>query len=566
MISFSFFTPGIFVYLALQICAQNVLFIQSNVSTAIGGSVATSLLPEVIPVPTSTNPRISIFDIEIPTFRIASTFGPSLPLPISPVPPILQITTLIVTPSISSPSSSPQAPSISILEIEVPNIATRTFLDSSTSTPTPSSSPLSIFEIEIPTPLTTPTLPSSTSTSSTSTSTSTPSTTPTLSPGNDIYVSIGCFSQPLTTSSSQALGAPGGYHSPIFASQDLLTVPLCLEACGIALAPDGSGPYTYAGLENSRECYCGLTLSPLSEAALEAQCSSPCAADPATFCGGYGYLSLYQRRSTLNSTTTAFPPTTEPTPSSTSAIPSTSSHPSPASKTNQKALIIGLTTGLSLLLFFSILLLCSIYILRRRKTQRNNALLNASLKSQTKPSFVGGFALLHPSQSRPHLYPPAKAVHTSDGRRSDTVIDDNKSGAETYIIPLAKGDEESETKKTRHVSAFEEWKSGVIGMKPVLRFPPDSPEAATKSVELDPVVSPITAVSHTEPVSPKFNFGFKVEDQREGYETPMAELPDWLRPPPAFVEVHGGERQGSADFGKPLDNRELERRLKELGL
>ncbi|PVH80181.1 hypothetical protein DL98DRAFT_375785, partial [Cadophora sp. DSE1049] len=81
---------------------------------------------------------------------------------------------------------------------------------------------------------------------------------------------------------------------------DTLTVPLCLKACGVALAPNTSGPYIYAAVENSRECYCGLTLSPLSKPVTDDYCSSSCASDPTTICGGYGYLSLYQRRSSLN--------------------------------------------------------------------------------------------------------------------------------------------------------------------------------------------------------------------------------------------------------------------------
>ncbi|KAH7308784.1 hypothetical protein BKA65DRAFT_414926, partial [Rhexocercosporidium sp. MPI-PUGE-AT-0058] len=120
---------------------------------------------------------------------------------------------------------------------------------------------------------------------------------PTPVPGDDTFVLIGCFNEPPSLSSTRALGATGDYLTPIFASQDALTVPLCLEACGVALAPNSTGPYTYASVEKSRECYCVLALSALSKLVTEGYCASPCAADTTTICGGYGYLSLYQRRS-----------------------------------------------------------------------------------------------------------------------------------------------------------------------------------------------------------------------------------------------------------------------------
>lgn len=90
-------------------------------------------------------------------------------------------------------------------------------------------------------------MPASTPTSSLSSS-----STPTPVSGNDIYVLRGCFSEPEADSGTRALGANGNYTAPIFGSADALTVPLCLEACAVALASSNQGVYNFAGVENGR--------------------------------------------------------------------------------------------------------------------------------------------------------------------------------------------------------------------------------------------------------------------------------------------------------------------------
>lgn len=77
-------------------------------------------------------------------------------------------------------------------------------------------------------------------------------TSPTPVLGDDTFILIGCFNEPPAISSTRALGATGSYLTPTFATQDSLTVPLCLDTCGVALAPNTSGPYIYAAVENSR--------------------------------------------------------------------------------------------------------------------------------------------------------------------------------------------------------------------------------------------------------------------------------------------------------------------------
>jgi hypothetical protein len=64
------------------------------------------------------------------------------------------------------------------------------------------------------------------------------------------------------------------------------------------------GNYIYAAVENSQECYCGLTISPFSTPHTAAYCSSPCAADNSASCGGYGYLTLYELRTAVDTTNT----------------------------------------------------------------------------------------------------------------------------------------------------------------------------------------------------------------------------------------------------------------------
>ncbi|KAH9224972.1 hypothetical protein DL95DRAFT_400264 [Leptodontidium sp. 2 PMI_412] len=369
-------------------------------------------------------------------------------------------------------------------------------------------------------------------------------TSPTPVPGDDTFLLIGCFNEPPAISSTRALGATGSYLTPIFASQDALTVPLCLEACGVALAPNSTGPYTYAGVENSRECYCGLTLSLLSKPVTEGYCASPCAADSTTICGGYGYLSLYQRRSTLNSTntTTISTPTASPTIS-----PIASVSPSPKAKSHSKH-SPGFWIGISLGIFFFLLLALALlwYSKRHRAASRALALSNAGL-STTNPSFVGGFALMHPSQKRNR---PVNAVNTEDGRRFGIVVDDAATDAETYVSPM---EGSPALKGIRNRPTFEEWKTGVVAPVRV----PEDPAAIAKSVELDSTVSPGGQSDA--------GFGGSGGEQR-GHETPIAELADSRLP----VSIDSGERasvdiDGTREARPGPDEWELERRLKELG-
>ncbi|RXK34910.1 hypothetical protein M231_07844 [Tremella mesenterica] len=72
-------------------------------------------------------------------------------------------------------------------------------------------------------------------------------------------------------------------------ASDNMTVPLCLNYC----ASKGS---QYAGLEYSRECYCGSSLSngvSITLSSLSTGCTSRCSGNSSTYCGGSNSLQIY---------------------------------------------------------------------------------------------------------------------------------------------------------------------------------------------------------------------------------------------------------------------------------
>jgi hypothetical protein len=75
---------------------------------------------------------------------------------------------------------------------------------------------------------------------------------PTLVDGSSGYELLGCYNELASYATERALGVTGSYISPIFASSDALTVPLCLEGCAAAQAPAVPGQYIYAAVENTR--------------------------------------------------------------------------------------------------------------------------------------------------------------------------------------------------------------------------------------------------------------------------------------------------------------------------
>lgn len=97
------------------------------------------------------------------------------------------------------------------------------------------------------------------------------------------YVYQGCYLDIAGTNGT----APGARSLQGDTTDEVLpgdmTVPKCLEYCG----GGGSGmAYNYAGLEYSRECWCGQELSSLATKESESQCNLPCDGNNGTACGG----------------------------------------------------------------------------------------------------------------------------------------------------------------------------------------------------------------------------------------------------------------------------------------
>ncbi|WVW80508.1 hypothetical protein I302_102492 [Kwoniella bestiolae CBS 10118] len=79
-------------------------------------------------------------------------------------------------------------------------------------------------------------------------------------------------------------------------ASDDMTLDKCAVAC--------SG-FLYFGVEYSRECYCGNTLSAGSVTTLDGRCSMLCAGDKLQYCGGSNGLSLYMFSNTTTTSTSA---------------------------------------------------------------------------------------------------------------------------------------------------------------------------------------------------------------------------------------------------------------------
>ncbi|KAJ6258342.1 hypothetical protein Dda_6382 [Drechslerella dactyloides] len=103
-----------------------------------------------------------------------------------------------------------------------------------------------------------------------------------------------------------------------------MTVEKCIDAC--------ASTKQYAGLEDSRECWCGSEVL-TGESASDSECKAPCGGAPGSACGGPSRLVLYKKDPTWSSTSTSttstgvnnlLTPTTTSTTSRTSSTSSTS--------------------------------------------------------------------------------------------------------------------------------------------------------------------------------------------------------------------------------------------------
>ncbi|CDZ98531.1 beta-1,6-N-acetylglucosaminyltransferase, contains WSC domain [Phaffia rhodozyma] len=116
-------------------------------------------------------------------------------------------------------------------------------------------------------------------------------------PASNTWTSLGCRSDSWT----RTLDASTLYSS--FA----MTLDLCIRTCD-------SANYTYAGVEDGTECYCGNSVLESSTYLPLSSCTYSCGGFSSSICGGYWALSLYQKSATdtssviVNETTTAYSP------------------------------------------------------------------------------------------------------------------------------------------------------------------------------------------------------------------------------------------------------------------
>jgi hypothetical protein len=152
---------------------------------------------------------------------------------------------------------------------------------SSSSTASPSSS------TTVSSSSTTSTVSSSSSSSSTSSfSTASSSPLPYTDMTANGFAFLGCAPE-----DTHATDGPGRTLSGTLYADDAMTDGKCMAFCL-------SHGYAFAGTEYTRECWCGNSVAPGREPqttiASLAGCNFPCGGDSTQYCGGSGWLSLYQ--------------------------------------------------------------------------------------------------------------------------------------------------------------------------------------------------------------------------------------------------------------------------------
>ncbi|KAH8167660.1 hypothetical protein CIB48_g597 [Xylaria polymorpha] len=137
----------------------------------------------------------------------------------------------------------------------------------------------------------------STSNSTSPTSPSTPSATPSRpalqidDSSESIYTYAGCWNESAGLPGTTGLRALDGANEVL---EGEMTVEICLAFCARGDATqDHRAAYRLAGLEYSRECWCGDKLNPLTVRLDDAACDLPCDGANTTACGGALKLSLY---------------------------------------------------------------------------------------------------------------------------------------------------------------------------------------------------------------------------------------------------------------------------------
>ncbi|KAK8874124.1 WSC domain-containing protein [Apiospora arundinis] len=122
--------------------------------------------------------------------------------------------------------------------------------------------------------------------------------------GSSKFVYGGCF--------TETQGLNGSHSRTLKDTTEVgpnnMTVPVCLEFCD---------KYKYAGLQWSRECWCGNEINMRSTKQNDSDCDLACSGDQHVACGGNLKLSIYNSTTTSSASMTFNSPTLRPTATST---------------------------------------------------------------------------------------------------------------------------------------------------------------------------------------------------------------------------------------------------------
>ncbi|KAL8304189.1 hypothetical protein RB597_004539 [Gaeumannomyces tritici] len=104
-------------------------------------------------------------------------------------------------------------------------------------------------------------------------------------PAGSKFKYSGCYNETTDLPGTARERALDGSHR---VSPGSMTVQACIDFCD-----GGEKPYKYAGLEFSRECWCGNRLSVLATKFDDSECNTACDGDQKSVCGGPMKLSVY---------------------------------------------------------------------------------------------------------------------------------------------------------------------------------------------------------------------------------------------------------------------------------
>ncbi|XP_041483836.1 uncharacterized protein LOC121430584 [Lytechinus variegatus] len=214
---------------------------------------------------------------------------------------------------------------------------------------------------------------------------------------------LGCF---VDMSNARALSGESQKNS------SSITITYCIQFCNESITAN----YTYAGVENGNECYCGegsdnYTQHGVGPDMSDKNCQFPCSGDPTESCGGSGYIAVFISKSiicpaamvtTMNTPTesivTSPPPTTSEVTSTNqtattsnenviSTSLSSSSSVSSSLKTegtsnlptvgNSTGLYAGIGGGVAAVIIIIIIIVAVAYTRKRRAQQRTKSIASS---------------------------------------------------------------------------------------------------------------------------------------------------------------------------------------------